>query len=311
MQDRSVPAVHPCRDASIQMSLAMIRREPAGSYLFRTMRTVKGFGSGLGGFIRAFGFMLNHGMGWMFLAPILLWVLLAYGLFMALQGPVDALSVWLGGQFALSVEQVEGDGMDAAWNSFKAFLNGAREFLTLIVLKVAVAYILYTVNKYLVLVLLSPLLANASERTEEVLTGESFPFSWPRLLKDAWRGSLIAMRNGFLELLINVGLWFLTLMFPISVPFTVIFLFLVSAYFYGFSMFDYMFERRRLRLRDSVQAVNRNIGAVIANGMCFSLLMKVPLLGMMLAPPMAAVGAVIALRDELTTRPQHAVERSS
>jgi len=88
-------------------------------------------------------------------------------------------------------------------------------------------------------------------------------------------------------------------MFPISVPFTAVFLFLVSSYFYGFSMFDYMFERRRLRVRDSVQAVNRHMGAVIANGMCFSLLMKVPLLGMMLAPPMAAVGAVLAMRREL------------
>lgn len=269
------------------------------------MRTVKGFGSGLGGFVRAFGFMLGNGMGWMFLAPILLWVLLAYGLFMALQGPVDALSVWLGGHFALSVEQLEGDGVDAAWNSVKAFLNGARELLTLIALKVAVAYILYTVNKYLVLVLLSPLLAYASERTEEVLTGVHYPFSWPRLLKDAWRGSLIAMRNGLLELLINVGVWFLTLMVPISVPFSVLFLFLVSAYFYGFSMFDYMHERRRLRLRDSVRAVNRNLGAVIANGMCFSLLMKVPLLGMMLAPPMAAVGAVLAMRDEPAAPMQH------
>jgi len=49
-----------------------------------------------------------------------------------------------------------------------------------------------------------------------------------------------------------------------------------------------------MRISESVHAVNSQRGAVIANGIFFSLLMKIPLLGLMLAPVMASVGAVLA-----------------
>lgn len=245
---------------------------------------------GLNGYMRAFGFALRHGMGWMFLMPALLWVLMAFGLYAVLQGPVQTLSDWVGGHLAIPVAE----GENGAWHDLKAFINGARELLVAIVLKLAIAYLLFVANKYIVLVLLSPLLAYASERTEEILTCRSWPFSWGRLLKDALRGSLVALRNGILELSISVGVWVLTLLVPLFAPLSVAVLFIVSSYFYGFSMFDYLFERRRLRIGESVRAVNDRLGAVMANGALFSLLMKLPLLGLMFAPPMAAIGAVLA-----------------
>ena len=46
--------------------------------------------------------------------------------------------------------------------------------------------------------------------------------------------------------------------------------------------------------RWTVRAVNDRIGAVLANGALFSLLMKLPLVGVMFAPVMASIGAVLA-----------------
>ena len=256
---------------------------------------MRDFGLGLSGYMRAFGFAINNRMGWMFLVPILLWVLLAFGLVAVLEGPVDRLGDWLAAQFEIPVET----GATGWWTDVKAFLNGARELVVGLVLKLAVAYLLFVANKYIVLILLSPLLAYASERTEEILTGRAFPFGWRQLMKDAVRGALIAARNGILELSISIGIWFLTLFVPLLTPLSVVVLFAVSAYFYGFSMFDYVFERRRMRIGESVRAVNDKLGAVIANGTLFSLLMKLPLLGVMFAPVMASIGAVIAtLRKE-------------
>lgn len=246
---------------------------------------------GLHGYLAAFGFAMRNGLAWVFLAPVLLWVLLFFGLFTILQAPAEELSRYLAGllQIPMSVE-------DASWwSSIKAFFTGAWQVLTLILLKAAMAYLLYKVNKYLVLILLSPLLAYASERTEEVLSGKSFPFSWPQLLKDALRGSLIALRNGIMELVASIGLWAMALLFPPFAPFALVLLFLISAYFYGFSMFDYVFERRRMRIGESVRAVNNRLGAVLANGMLFSLVMNVPLLGVMLGPPLGAIGASLAV----------------
>ncbi|MBK7085933.1 MAG: hypothetical protein IPH53_15230 [Flavobacteriales bacterium] len=63
-------------------------------------------------------------------------------------------------------------------------------------------------------------------------------------------------------------------------------------------MVDYVLERRKLRVVDSVHVVNDHLGQVIGNGMAFSMLMKIPLLGTMLAPLLGAVGAVLALERE-------------
>ena len=52
---------------------------------------------GLDGFFRAFRFAMRHGLGWIFIAPVLLWVLLAYGIFVMLEGPVEELARWAAG----------------------------------------------------------------------------------------------------------------------------------------------------------------------------------------------------------------------
>lgn len=250
----------------------------------------KDLGRGFSGFFHALGFAFSNGMWWMFLVPVILWVLLAFGMYHMLEAATESAGEWAAGYL-----QIPMDVDDAGWwSEIKAWLNGARGTVVAWILRLAVGYLLFIANKYIVLVLLSPLLAYASERTEEILTGRRFPFSWMQLMKDALRGALIAMRNGILELAITIGIWFLTLFVPLLTPISVIALFFVSAYFYGFSMFDYVFERRRMRIGESVRAVNSRLGLVIANGSIFSLLMKIPLIGLMFAPVMAAIGAVLA-----------------
>lgn len=265
------------------------------------MAFTKDLGRGFSGFFRAFRFALDNRMAWMFLVPVLLWMALAFGLFALLQGPVERLSDWV----ALRLEIPVTTGAEDWWSGVKAFLNGAREVMVAVLLKLAVAYLLFVANKYIVLILLSPLLAYASERTEEVLTGRRYPFSLMQLLKDALRGALVALRNAILELSFVVGIWFLTLFVPLLAPISFILLFIVSAYFYGFSMFDYVFERRRMRIGESVKAMNDRVGAVMANGALFSLVMKLPLLGVMFAPVMASIGAVLAVREDgiMTSEP--------
>ena len=254
------------------------------------MSFTRDFSLGLSGFSRAFGFAMSNRMGWMFLVPIVLWVLLAFGLVAVLEGPVEQLSDWVAAKLEVPVEA----GAEDWWSDTKAFFNGAREVIVGVLLKLAIAYLLFVANKYIVLILLSPLLAYASERTEEIITGRTFPFSWGQLMKDAFRGALIALRNGIMELVITVGIWFLTLFIPLLSPVSFILLFAVSAYFYGFSMFDYLFDRRRMRIGESVKAVNDRLGAVLANGALFSLVMKLPLFGVMFAPVLASIGAVLA-----------------
>ena len=53
-------------------------------------------------------------------------------------------------------------------------------------------------------------------------------------------------------------------------------LFLVSAYFYGFSFVDYAIERKRFNVKQSVRYVNKNVGIVTGEGGIFAFSLMVP-----------------------------------
>lgn len=249
---------------------------------------------GFHGFISAFGFMLRHRMAWMFAAPVLLWALFALGLFQAGTAISGTVENWAAQYLDLPVPATERTGLAGLWDQAKAFLNGAREVVVWIALKLAIIALVALVGKYVVLILLSPLLAYASERAEEILTGSGTPFNVARWLKEVGRGILMALRNGALETTINVAAWVITLFVPLLAPITAIFLWLVSCWFYGFSMFDYIHERQRLGIGASVRSARSRQSMVLANGLAFNLLMKVPVAGLIMAPLLGSVGAVLA-----------------
>lgn len=194
------------------------------------------------------------------------------------------------------------EGWGGFWDDVKGFLNASRGVLIAVTLRIALWFLFGLIGKYIVLVVLSPLLAYASERTEEILTGKRIPFHVGRFAKDVARGIVMALRNGLLELSINAAIWIGTLFFAPVVPLSALFLWIVSCWFYGFSMFDYVFERQRLGIRASARAAREHPGLVLANGMCFNLLMKIPVLGLMFAPLLASIGAVLAWHDRANSR---------
>lgn len=251
-------------------------------------------GTGVNGFGRALRFAFRNGMGGLFLLPVVLWVLFAAGLFAFGSWSVAHAGAWADAHLGLDVGPADATGWQGFWGDVKALINGARGLLVLIVLKVALFYLWGLIGKYVVLAVLSPVLAYASERTEQLVTGRTHPFHLGRFLHDLGRGLLLVLRNGTLELLINVAVWVTTLFVPVLAPLSVIFLWLVSCWFYGSSMFDYVFERQRLGIAASIRAARARRGLVVGNGIAFDVLMRIPFIGIVFAPLLAAIGAVLA-----------------
>ena len=72
---------------------------------------------------------------------------------------------------------------------------------------------------------------------------------------------------------------------------------LISFYFYGFSMLDYVSERRNMPFHQSIRYIRRKKGLAIGNGFIFTLLFNIPIVGLMLATVLAPVAACIAVLD--------------
>lgn len=264
------------------------------------------FGLGFSTSFEALGFVFKNKLAHYFLYPIAM--ILALAAFSANQ--IDkwsevfskAIIEWLG--FSVTTP-------DGWWESFLMFLQKATEIVLEYTLYFLFIYVAHKLMKYAVLILMSPIMALLSEKTEEILTGNEYPFDFGQFMKDIWRGVLIAIRNLFMEVLIIIGVMGTTAVFswifpPLMIivgPLSTLFLFFIGAYFYGFSTMDYTNERRRLNVKQSVQFIRHHKGIATGNGTVFSLLLIVPILGTYIgpifAPIICSVGATLAIHKRV------------
>lgn len=152
----------------------------------------------------------------------------------------------------------------------------------------------FSLFKYLFLIIGSPVFAYLSERTESILEGQDFPFSFKQLAKDSWRGILMALRNSLWQTVYALSLLLLSII-PILGLITPIIALFLECYYYGFSMLDYSCERAKLTPAQSIDFIGRHRGLAIGNGAMFYLMHGVPIVGWVLAPAYAVVAATLSL----------------
>ncbi|MCU4176167.1 EI24 domain-containing protein [Carboxylicivirga sp. N1Y90] len=247
------------------------------------MNYSRGFQLGLKSYSEAFSFIFKNGLGWFFIFPFLLNVLFFFVGFYSIASWGDVLvsdlSDWMG------VEE---------WDFWGAsVLAGSIKWIVWIVLRLLFFIVYAYVGGYIILIVMSPVFAFLSEKTERIITQSDIPFNMAQFVKDIWRGMILAMRNLVVEMFFTVILFVLSFI-PIIGYFTAIVLVLLSAYFYGFSFLDYTFERRRFDVKTSVKYMRRNRGLAIGNGLVFALILMIPLIGVSIAGFMSIVSVVAA-----------------
>lgn len=240
------------------------------------------FKLGLSSYLRALSFIFEKGL-WVYSIYA---IVIAIGLFFAELAFAESFIQ------SLETQVFELLPFAEAGSSFGKILY----FFVRIGLYIVFYFIFLTLNKYLLLILLSPLMAVLSEKTEAILTGKEYPFEFLQFVKDVLRGIALALRNMCLEF----GFILLSL-FVIWIPvlgwLCPIFLFVLSCYFYGFSMIDYTNERRKLTISQSIVYVKQHKGLAVGNGFVFCLLFALPYIGVIFAAMLGPVSASIALLE--------------
>lgn len=252
-----------------------------------------GFSKGFFDYGPAITFIFKHKLAWFYLVPILLNILLFAGMWTAIGTFSDDLQI-------LITDAIRLNNADF-WGA--EVLQWIINVSVTLILHIIFFFIFAYTGGYIVVILLSPILAYISEKTEKIITGKDFPFSIHQLMRDIVRGTLIAIRNLVLELLIMLAFfifsfvpfvgWIVGLFSPIA-------LFIVASYFYGFSFVDYVSERRKFSLKESVDFINKNRGIVTGNGMPFALILLIPYIGLLFSGFLAitaSVAAVISITD--------------
>lgn len=220
-------------------------------YVRLRMRFIKEFGLGLFSYWEAFLFIKKHKLFWFVLIPAALMLGIYYAGFI-IKNHV----------FSSDVSNMN----EIVWYLLKLFIE------------ISIAILLMNFSKYLVVALLSPLLAYLSLKTERTLTGNQYNFSYAQFVADIKRGIRIVTRNFMwyyfffiLILLISFLIW----ENPAESPIFYI-IYLIGFYYYGFSFIDYVNERRKLNVHESILFIRKHRGLAIAIGLVYSLLILVP-----------------------------------
>lgn len=241
------------------------------------------FGLGVKSYIKALSLVINNGLWIYFIYPVVIYILLFYLGFQFIHYLSDSLES--------SILAYIDSGSAASWFSF---LKGFLHFFLSIGLKIIFFFIYSTISKYLVLIFMSPIMAILSEKTETILTGRKYPFNTLHFTKDVLRGVALAFRNMVFQLTL-VLLTSCIVWVPIIGWLCPLFLLLLSYYFYGFSMIDYVNERKKLNIPNSIQYMRNNKGLAIGNGFVFSLLFNIPIIGVIIASVLSPVAGCVAV----------------
>jgi len=152
----------------------------------------------------------------------------------------------------------------------------------------------FSLFKYIWLIVGSPVFAYLSEKTEAIIEGKDYPFSFKQLLKDIVRGIRLSFRNMLWQTVYTISILLLSLI-PVVGWITPIFALLIECYYYGFSMLDYSMERHKKSPAESIFYIGSHKGLAIGNGLIFYLMHLIPVIGWMFAPAYAVVAATLSL----------------
>ena len=242
------------------------------------MNLVNQLNLGVTTFFESFKFILKNNLGLYFLFPIALNIILFIGGWNLVSFLTD-----------FSLNYVSENTLQNFPEWITSLLSGFLWIIFKIIFFLVYAYL----GGFIVLILLSPVLAILSEKTDEIINNKNHPFDLQKLLKDILRGIVIAIRNMFYEIII-LALLFIFSFIPLLGLISPILMFIVSAYFYGFSFIDYSNERNNLSIKNSIKLIRENKGVAIANGSLFSLFLLIPFIGLLFAGFAAIISTVAA-----------------
>lgn len=167
---------------------------------------------------------------------------------------------------------------------------------------ISIYQLVRVVNKYILLVLLAPVLSALAERMHEIHHGEAPSSGFGTLWRNALRGASLSLRNFLLETAFTVVfygaglavLFLLPLLGSVFMVAVYVISFGVSAYYYGFGFTDYIWEAQAVARREAVARAKTRKWELIANGGVYQLLTFIPFLSIVFVPLGAVVCTVAA-----------------
>jgi CysZ protein len=216
---------------------------------------------------------------WIIVPGIIYSALFVFGMVMFWQSADSAIS-WASNQLRIEpwLQQKRSE-----WLSFFFLMMG-------MMLRLILVLFYFSLFKYLILIIGSPVFAYLSEKTEAIIEGKEHSFNWAELKKDCSRSIRLALRNCGWQIVYLFGLILLSLI-PLVGWITPLIALFMECYYFGFSMIDYSLARNGFDPSQSIQFNGRHKGLAMGNGFLFYIMHAL----IIIAPAYAIVAATLAV----------------
>lgn len=236
---------------------------------------IKDFASSVGRYFQALQIIKKLKLWKYFLVPVFLGLVLG--------------GIFIGTAYGLS------DNIGVAISSYWPweFGKGVVETMSSFIGGLSIVILGILLYKHILMALSSPFMSPVSEKVEEYLTGEPIPKveSKKEFMQILMRSIRLNVRNLLIELAITLPLMLLSLIPVVGIVATIL-IFYVQSYYTGFGNMDYTLERH-LNYADSKRFVKKHKGVAVGNGLVFTFMLFIPLVGIMLTLPIATVASTI------------------
>jgi len=169
------------------------------------------------------------------------------------------------------------------WLSFLFVMTG-------MMLRLILVLFYFSLFKYVIVIIGSPVFAYLSEKTEAIIEEKEYAFNWKEVNKDCYRSSLLALRNCGRQSFYLLGLILLSLI-PVIGWITPVIALVMECYYFGFTMLDYSFARIQFTPSQSIAFTSRHKGLAIGNGFLFYVMHVL----IVLAPAYAIIAATLSV----------------
>ncbi|MBK8620977.1 MAG: EI24 domain-containing protein [Saprospiraceae bacterium] len=232
--------------------------------------------TGLKYFLQAWSYLFHSGLRRYFifsaLASLSLFVFLTWGIV----GASDVVAGWMS------------EWIPWSWSGESALFQWILSLLSFV--------FLFGVYKYIVLIVLGPILSLLSERLEHIISPHKKGRKVPGMFIGLIRGIRLNVFNLLKELILTSGL-FLVSFIPGVAIITAPVILLVQAYYAGYGVMDFYLERYTDYQTSNI-IVFRYKWFAIVTGLLFIFLFAIPFLGMIFAPMIGVLAATLFFEKE-------------
>ena len=234
--------------------------------------------TGLRAFSDAFGIIRRNKMGKYFVVPVIVNIILA------------GLLIW--GGWGL------GEWIRSLWDSEHGGWLGWLGTAVQWVMPIVMFFLFIFIGGTIVNLLMSPIYTIISEKTDTSITGREFSSDAKQTVKDIWRSVVIALKSTIKQLVLTLLCLLLNVIPLVGQVVSLVLIFIINSYYFGYSFMDYTNERYRRSVRESTNEVWRYKYLAITIGAIYALPMYV-LCGTFLAAYVGGVCTVAATKAQI------------